>query len=384
MERIEQAKWFLSSITIDNFVSETDHEIPRIPEEALEEPILPREATLSLPLEPSAGDFIVFKAFPRQKSYLSEPNRHSASSTLEDARIFVSSQRGSILGVFSVMAYSNKSRKKSSVINMESLSSPVAPISASQERKNASSFAYLVSQTDSAKSKFVYDPEYLDDPQLRSGKHKTLMNLPSFLSSVISYVTDEELREEINYQFRLQHPWIDPSMSLTKIRKIKLMFSQLAADSKLNLELSTAALACIYFERLVLKNMVVKTNRKIMAAICFMIAMKFHEFSASTDNTDRPETSPSSEDDKSNERNTPDRPPALQKPSFKKLVEAIASKFDVRKRDMLLNEFKVFVALEFDLNCHPDHAVAHLRRFAPKQEVYLSRHRIQDLALTSG
>ena len=98
---------------------------------------------------------------------------------------------------------------------------------------------------------FDYDPTWLDDPNIKSGKHRTVMNLPCFMGTVIGWVKEKELRKELNQQFRIKHEWLHPSLTLSKIRKIKqLMIAVLKENT---LEVSTVALACIYFEKLILK-----------------------------------------------------------------------------------------------------------------------------------
>ncbi|KAJ1828263.1 hypothetical protein LPJ70_007282, partial [Coemansia sp. RSA 2708] len=44
-----------------------------------------------------------------------------------------------------------------------------------------------------------------------------------------------------------------------------------------DLELSTAAIGWVYFEKLILKGYVVKDNRKLVAAVCLFLAMKINE-----------------------------------------------------------------------------------------------------------
>jgi hypothetical protein len=47
--------------------------------------------------------------------------------------------------------------------------------------------------------------------------------------------------------------------------------------SALNGELATAALAHVYLEKLVLRQVVHKPNRKLMAAVCLLLAAKWNE-----------------------------------------------------------------------------------------------------------
>lgn len=67
-----------------------------------------------------------------------------------------------------------------------------------------------------------YDPYYLDDPQIRTGIHRTVMSLESMLFSVIPFVKPKELKEELNEQFRIKHEWLaGTQLTLSKIRNLK-------------------------------------------------------------------------------------------------------------------------------------------------------------------
>lgn len=67
-----------------------------------------------------------------------------------------------------------------------------------------------------------------------------------------------------------------PSLTLSKIRSIKqqaLVFCVMKA----NLEVSTVALACVYFERLCLDCRVDKSNRRVTFASCLLLSVKINE-----------------------------------------------------------------------------------------------------------
>ena len=95
-----------------------------------------------------------------------------------------------------------------------------------------------------------YDPIFLDDPNLKSGKHRTVLALPSFLGSISHYTSGMELKRELNDQFRQKHPEIHPSLTLSQIRSLKQ--SLLDTALSLDIELSTVAKSYAYFEKLLL------------------------------------------------------------------------------------------------------------------------------------
>ena len=129
-------------------------------------------------------------------------------------------------------------------------------------------------------------------------------------------------------------------MSLTKIRKIKSIYLQLCGDKDSLMDLSTACLASVYFEKLVLKNMVHKTNRKIFAATCLFIACKFNDLVG-----------------KSRERT-------------KTILNDITEAFQLKNAfDILSWEFSVFASLEFNLYVDQSEIIPHLKRFLVQREL---------------
>ena len=186
----------------------------------------------------------------------------------------------------------------------------------------------------------LYDPFFLDDPNIRSGKHRVVLHLPGFMSSLISYVRSKELKSELNATFQARHEsWLIPSskMTLSKIRKCKQDVLDIVVS--LDLELATASIAWIYFEKLVLRNRVDKASRKIMAAVCLLLAYKWSEGSASG---------------------------AARKKQVAALFAACEKTLHVPKATMLRFEFPVYVALDFDLGVKPEHVLHHFRQALSK------------------
>lgn len=184
---------------------------------------------------------------------------------------------------------------------------------------------------------------FLDDPKLTSGRHRVVMNLPSLMESVIAFVTAEQLRDEINHVFRQNNPWIDPSMSLTKIRKIKTLFVSLcpgtavvrATNEVPPLDISTAAYASIYFEMLVVKDRVVKSNRMLIGATCMLLAVKFNEYGVTK-----------------------------HQHKLRLIISELSLVFGVRKADLLRTEFHVLTSLNFDLHLRLSRVRQHMEHLA--------------------
>eukprot|EP01012_Entosiphon_sulcatum_P057434 TRINITY_DN81204_c0_g1_i1.p1 TRINITY_DN81204_c0_g1~~TRINITY_DN81204_c0_g1_i1.p1 ORF type:complete len:462 (-),score=73.54 TRINITY_DN81204_c0_g1_i1:35-1420(-) len=165
-----------------------------------------------------------------------------------------------------------------------------------------------------------YHPFFLDDPDKKTEKNRKLVSLPSYRTSIIPYVKRKELKASLNEQFFLQHPWLeDRRLSLTKIRSAKRHMLVLATDEYEGmLDVSTIAYAITYFERLVIKRLVSKENRKLIAAGCLLLAAKFLE-------------------------------PTLSKTSMTRLVHAISDEFRTQPKKIFGAEFQIFACLEFQL-----------------------------------
>ncbi|OQR81563.1 hypothetical protein THRCLA_11616 [Thraustotheca clavata] len=126
----------------------------------------------------------------------------------------------------------------------------------------------------------VYDPNFLDDPEYRQGRHKDVIRgdrkVGPIVCSILRFVKPNDLKEELNKQFRETHAWLDDSeLTLSKIRNLKR--ESLNMCQRLHMDISTVALACVYFEKLVLSNYVNKANRKLYMSVCMVLALKFNE-----------------------------------------------------------------------------------------------------------
>ncbi|KAI9010853.1 hypothetical protein CLU79DRAFT_772981 [Phycomyces nitens] len=153
-----------------------------------------------------------------------------------------------------------------------------------------------------------YDPFYLDNDLYGS------FGVISSSSTMPSSLRPAELKRETNEQFRLAHPEINPEITLSKIRSIKSHL--LIIGRSLDLEVSSISHAFVYFEKLVLKNVATKKNRKLLAACCLFLATKANEPKGSW---------------------------------FLPLLEAMDDELNVDAEEIKKHEFAVFADLEFNL-----------------------------------
>jgi hypothetical protein len=261
-----------------------------------------------------------FEALVSSKTYF-------AKEIFPQSQIAFVTPSGSLFSISSILGYREEEKKRRISVNEEpKLRRGVKPISYEQALKR--------------KVREGYDPMLLDDPTLTSGKHRTVMNLPCYMGSVISFVTEKDLRKELNRQFRELHPYIEPSMSLTKIRKIKSLYLQLCGEKDSLMDLSTACLASVYFEKLVLKNLVHKSNRKLFAATCLFIACKFNDIVGK--NRDR----------------------------TRAILEQIIETFSLKSvHEVLSYEFGVFASLDFNLYVDQLEFLPHFKRYRVQRDL---------------
>lgn len=126
---------------------------------------------------------------------------------------------------------------------------------------------------------YLYDPDFFDDPSMLHGAHRYVLQRKAatgpIISSIIHFVNKQELKESLNEQFRERHPNLPPSLTLSKVRNLKK--ETLLACMSIGFEMSTVAIAVISFERLCMKSIVTKYNRRLSMAVSLLLAVKFNE-----------------------------------------------------------------------------------------------------------
>lgn len=149
-----------------------------------------------------------------------------------------------------------------------------------------------------------------------------------------------------------------PSLTLSKIRAVKKQ--ALIAAVKASLEVSTVALACVYFERLCLDCRVDKSNRRLTFAACLILAAKINESNVKLvmQRQDEDDT----ENDKMALLKSFIRPTKESDTIFASLLEFFTHDWELSLKHLLAAEWGVFAALGFSLHAKPSQVEFHFVR----------------------
>ncbi|KAJ2408795.1 hypothetical protein J3F80_001803 [Coemansia sp. RSA 2526] len=161
----------------------------------------------------------------------------------------------------------------------------------------------------------MYRAGVLDDPGLQKGIHRAMAGLTEYMGTIFDNVKTDDQRQEGSERPRDGHSEIvADSPTFEQIRRLRAYMLRVTREQ--DLELSTAATGWVYFEKLILKGYAVKDNRKLVAAVCLLLALKINE---------------------------------SREVSISRSLQAIQRRFEVSTNSILDHEFSVFAELDFSL-----------------------------------
>ncbi|KAL7753386.1 hypothetical protein RI367_001161 [Sorochytrium milnesiophthora] len=323
--RVRQLKYGMSSLSMSSTEKRS--------RSAVEFPLAPTStvSSASSPLVSSAGGRPPLRQVNVVHSGQLSHVRQGMLNLLANSRVVLATANGSPVTVMSCIRYNDeklrqkRQRMKTSPSYLERISN-----FSDKKRRGAESLAHLLSPSgclENPPTPTAYNPNYLDDPELKTGKHRTVIALPCLMGSILQYTKPADLRKELNDQFRDAHPEISLTMSLSKIRNLKRRLLDIGLRE--DLEISSVAKSYVFLEKLILKGLVNKNNRKLMAAICLFLACKVN-----------------------------------QPKGYKcgPLMEAMENHLEVSSKDVREHEFAVFASLEFVLYVPPHEFLPHFER----------------------
>ncbi|KAJ1332197.1 hypothetical protein BSLG_009013 [Batrachochytrium salamandrivorans] len=156
---------------------------------------------------------------------------------------------------------------------------------------------------------------------------QTAESFAHLLAQEFTLCKPSEIQRELNEHFKETHPGIDSTITLSQIRGLKKSLLEVAQIQ--DLELSSVATAYVYFEKLVIKNVINKANRKVMGAVCLLLAVKIND---------------------------------PKEVNYANLLETVDKVLDVSPKDVYNLEFHVYAALSFTLFLPLWEVLPHLER----------------------
>jgi len=169
-----------------------------------------------------------------------------------------------------------------------------------------------------------YDPGFLDHDIEKSGKYLVKSHLPGYTSSILPLKPAKLVRQEENEAFANRHTWLTTDLKLSKLRSVKRKLEQVAISQ--SIDIACTAFSYVYFEKLILRNVVYNSNARLLGAICLLLASKYY---------------------------------GVKTPSFAPLVKELAYRLKISPKDIVSNEFFVFRKLKFALFVEDDEVLAH-------------------------
>ncbi|VDK49317.1 unnamed protein product [Anisakis simplex] len=180
-------------------------------------------------------------------------------------------------------------------------------------------------------SDFTYNPELLYKFEVQNSSQKCTPKSSGYISTLFSHSSEEEEEKRVlNEKFRFHYPHVQ--ITFSKIKSIKKEMLQIAKTC--GLDVPTLAYAYVFYEKVVLKGLVNKSNRKLVAGAALLIATKINDHGSM---------------------------------GLSSIIDHIETVFRINRRDMLQLEIPLCVALDFKLHASEAEIVPHCQRIVSAQ-----------------
>ncbi|KAK5969795.1 Cyclin N-terminal domain-containing protein [Trichostrongylus colubriformis] len=167
-----------------------------------------------------------------------------------------------------------------------------------------------------------YDPTMIDDILSAT---QTVIRCNGFIGVTKKFAPPQVNKATLNETFAEKFPHVH--LTYSKLRSIKRDIWQIANECEV--DEYTVAQAFVYFERIVVKGLISKNNRKIVAGAALLVAVKLNDY---------------------------------KKPDIVKVLECAEEKLRISRREILSFELPLCSALQFDLFPPAHHVEPHVRK----------------------
>jgi hypothetical protein len=168
-----------------------------------------------------------------------------------------------------------------------------------------------------------YDPSFLEH-DIEPAKYLIKVRLPGYTSSILPVKPAKLVRQEENEAFKNRHSWLKTDLTLSKLRSVKRKMEQVAIS--LTLDIACTAFSFVYFEKLVLRNLVSNHNARVYGAVCLLLAAKWY---------------------------------GVKMPSFASLIRELCHKLKLSTKELLSQEFFIYRKLKFSLFVEESQVMPH-------------------------
>jgi len=171
----------------------------------------------------------------------------------------------------------------------------------------------------------VQDNDMADCFDFESAFLRTAMRFPGSSISVVNFMNKTESKKELNERFHQRFPHV--GITFSKFQSIRMEMEQIGRECQIDWIALTHAF--VFYEQVLLKGLVNKSNRKLVAGAALLLAVKVNDVNSGQLNL---------------------------------IISRIEAVFRIGRRDLLRYEVPLSVALDFRLNLTDEQLRPHYRR----------------------